>query len=294
MEGLYREAASGPLVAAPSRDGAVTLEVGPRHVRLSLGERQRLTVSGSAATWVRQRGRADHRRELTLGPARLWPARSFPTRGLAIWYEPRPGQVERLGGVRATTPFEPDALAGWRALDRLAEELARALAAHVAHVGAGLDDAGPAETVELGRGQHRVLLVDLGDRLVVYARPLFRERPRRALEVDRDGWLIVPGRGRQRDGDGEGDRTRRFSSRDQVSASGDRLRFTGDDGRDLASLWLPWIAAEDRQELARRLGELVDPAPPEPEYEPRTGPRPWVSGLGRTPLPYTPHARDRR
>jgi hypothetical protein len=281
MEGLYREAAAAPFLHAPSRDGAVVLEVGPRHARLSLGDRIRLTLSGRAATWVRHRpgSRADHRRELTLGPARLWATRSFPTHDLALWYEPRPGQVERLGGVRAIGALEPDALVAWRALDRVAEELAGALAVH----GGG---EAPEHATELGKGQHRVLLVDLGDRLVLYARPLFRERPRRALEVGRGGWLLLPGRGR--------DQTWPFPSRDQVSASGDRIRFTGDDGRDLASLWLPWIAAEDRRELARRLAEQVDPAPPEPEYEPRTGPRPWVSGLGRTPLPYTPHARDRR
>jgi hypothetical protein len=79
-----------------------------------------------------------------------------------------------------------------------------------------------------------------------------------------------------------------------VTVSGDRIRFTGGDGRDLASLWLPWIAVEDRHELVRRFGELVDPAPPEPDYEPRTGSRPWASGLGRAPLPHSARARQRR
>jgi hypothetical protein len=131
--------------------------------------------------------------------------------------------------------------------------------------------------------------------MIVFARPLFRERPRRVLEVGRDGSLVVPGR--------RGDRSARFESRAQVIVSGDRIRFTGGDGRDLVSLWLPWIALEDRHELVRRFGELVDPAPPEPDYEPRTGLRPWASGLGRippisalmpAPLPHSVLARFRR
>jgi hypothetical protein len=286
VESPYRELAAVPLCQAASREGKVRLEVGPQHVRIELGERQHLMVSGRAATWVRHRRGADHRRELGLDGARLWAARSFPTRDLALWYECRPGHVERLGGVRPVAPFEPGALAAWQALDRLAGELGEALAPH----------AGEATgAVELGRGAHRVLLLELGERLVVYARPLFRERLRRALEVSLDGSLVVPGRHR--------DRSTRFASRAHVRVCGDRIRFTGGDGRDLVSLWLPWIALEDRQELVRRFGELVDPAPPEPDYEPRTDLRPWASGLGRmppmsalapAPLPHSVMARFRR
>jgi hypothetical protein len=262
----YRECAAPSRHQAASRDGQVALEIGPRHLRLELGPRFRLTVAGSAATWVRQRSGGDHRRELPLGQtARLWATRSFPTRDLALWYECRPGQVERLGGVRAVAPFEADVLAAWRGLDRLADELGSALLANGGNA------------VELGRGHHRVLLAEQPGRLLAYARPLFRERPRHVLEVGSDGSLVVPGRARPA----------RFASRDQVAASGDRVCFTTSDGRTLVSLWLPWIAVEDRRELARRFAEHVDPAPPEPDYEPRTGPRPWLSGLGRAPLPRT-------
>ena len=259
--------------------------MGPQHVRLDLGERLRLTVAGSAATWVRHRRRARHRRELTLAQRCLWVARSFPTGDLAIWYERRPGLVERLGGVKPVPPFDAGALSAWRALDRVAEALAVALAAHAG---------GATAAVELGRGHHRVLLVQLADRLVVHTRPLFRERPRRALEVYRDGAVVLPGRSR--------DGRARFSTRSQVTASGDRVCFTTADGRDLVSLWLPWIAIEDRQEIARRFGDLVEPLPPEPDYEPRSSLRPWASGLGRpapagmipAPLPHSLLSRFRR
>ena len=264
MDAPYRELAALPIYRAPSRAGTVALEVGPQHVRLELGERLRLMVAGSAATWVRHTRGGERRRELSLRESRLWPARSFPTGDLAMWYERQPGQVERLGGVRSVAAFDSGALAAWSALDRVADELGHALALHSGSaVGA----------VELGSGHHRVLLVQLAERFIVYARPLFRERPRRALEVCSDGALVVPGR--------QGDRVARFPSRAHVAVSGDRICFTGGDGGLVVSLWLPWIAVEDRQEMVRRFADMVEPAPPEPDYEPRTGLRPWASGLGR-------------
>jgi hypothetical protein len=223
-------------------------------------------VAASGALWVR-RGRrgGDRKRELPLGRSRLWVARAHPTRDLALWYEAEPGVVERLGGVRPVDLSDADPLASWRQLDRLSSELLRDLAPW---------SGGAGDATELGRGEHRVLVVALADRLVVYARPIFRERPRRALEVCSDGTLVVPGR--------RGDRRARFRSRLAVNAAGDRIAFADDDDRLVASLWLPWIAPEDRQELARRFGELVDPSPPEPVTSPRRELlRPWASRLGR-------------
>src|SRR6185503_13147581 len=91
-----------------------------------------------------------------------------------------------------------------------------------------------------------------------------RERPRRTLEVCRDGTIVMPGR--------ERDRRAHFESRFGVSVSGDRVVFSDGDDHRVASLLLPWIAPEDRQELARRFAELVDPAPPEPSGDSRTMP----------------------
>ncbi len=270
---------------APSRDGPVRVEAGADGVRVDLGRRYRLAVSGGRAVWKRTRG--SRRRTLSLGRARLWMARAHPTRELALWYEVDPGRVERLGGVRPVPLFDAGALAAWRALDRAAAELARALAPWSGDV---------EEATELGRGGHRVLVVRFADRLVVYARPLFRERPRRALEVCRDGTIVVPARDR--------DRRAHFESRFGVSVSGDRVIFSDRDDHRVASLLLPWIAPEDRQELARRCADLVDPAPPEPTGEGRTMPlRPWASGLGRAspiaallpgPLPLSALSRFRR
>ena len=270
---------------APSRDGPVRVEVGSHGVRVDLGARYRLSVSGGRAVWTRtRRGR---RRTLSLGRARLWVTRTHPTRELSLWYEGDPGRVERLGAVRPVSLFDAGALAAWRALDRAASELARALSPWSGQMEAA---------IELGRGGHRVLVVHYADRLVVYARPLFRERPRRALEVCRDGTIVLPAR--------DEDRHTRFHTRFGVSVSGDRVIFCDRDEHRVASLLLPWIAPEDRQELARLCADLVDPLPPEPAGEGRTMPlRPWFSGLGRTspiaallpgPLPLSALSRFRR
>jgi hypothetical protein len=285
VDSPYREPPSAAPAVAPSREGPVRVEAGPHGVRAELGGRYRLSVSGGRAVW--SRARSGRRRTLALGRARLWVARAHPTRELAIWYEAEPGRVERLGGVRPVPLFDTGALAAWRALDRAAGELARALAPWAG---------GAEEATELGKGGHRVLVVGFADRLVVYARPLFRERPRRALEVGRDGGILLPGRGE--------DRRARFETRFGVSVSGDRVVFADREERRVASLLLPWIAPEDRQELARRFADLVDPAPPEPAGEGRTMPlRPWASGLGRAspiaallpgPLPLSALSRFRR
>ncbi len=285
MDSPYREPPSVAPAVAPSRDGPVRVEVGAHGVRVDLGGRFRLAVSGGRAVWTRmRRGR---RRTLSLGRARLWVTRGHPTRELALWYEGEPGRVERLGAVRPVPLFDTGALAAWRSLDRAAAELARALAPWSGDV---------EEATELGRGGHRVLLVQFAERMVVYARPLFRERPRRALEVCRDGTIVVPAR--------DEDRRARFYTRFGVSVSGDRVVFTDRDEQRVATLLLPWIAPEDRQELARRFADLVDPLPPEPAGEGRSMPlRPWASGLGRAspiaallpgPLPLSALSRFRR
>ena len=316
--GPYREAHRVPQVEARCRGGSARLVVGPGEMELLLGARWRLWRTG--ARIVIERGGAGrrhrHRRELDSARSRLWVARSFPAGDLAIWCEVRPGVVERLGGIRALPLLDEEAMAARRELDRLAAAAAAALAeaGGEAGVGAGpVREAGaggaargdavgaggaargdavavgrPGLAVEVGAGQHRVLVVDRGDRLVVYARPLFRERPRRVLEVCADGGLVLPRQGRR------GDRRRRFGrSRFRVTVSGDRVLFAADDGRDVASVWLPWIGEDERVELARRFGALVDPPATAAELagaeagavaapdQASTGLRPWRSGLGR-------------
>lgn len=47
-------------------------------------------------------------------------------------------------------------------------------------------------------------------------------------------------------------------SRFGVTVWGDYVRFADPQGTDLAKVSIPWITPEDRRELARRIGQLVD------------------------------------
>jgi hypothetical protein len=84
---------------------------------------------------------------------------------------------------------------------------------------------------------------------VVYRRSLFRPRARRILEAAADGTVTVAGP--------RGDQTFVCRSRFAVSVLGDYLRFASGRGPDVR-IALPWIAREDRDELARRIGEVIE------------------------------------
>jgi hypothetical protein len=72
----------------------------------------------------------------------------------------------------------------------------------------------------------------------VFQRPLFRDTARWTLEAHRDGRVKI---------------RNRFG----VTVIGDYLRFSDPTGLDLARVSIPWISRQDRDELARRIGELV-------------------------------------
>jgi len=50
-------------------------------------------------------------------------------------------------------------------------------------------------------------------------------------------------------------------SRHGVTVVGDYVRFADPEGVDLAKVAIPWVTPEDRDELARRIGQLIDRAP---------------------------------
>lgn len=47
-------------------------------------------------------------------------------------------------------------------------------------------------------------------------------------------------------------------SRHGVTVVGDFVRFADEHGTDLARVSIPWLTPENRLELARRIGQLVD------------------------------------
>jgi len=234
----YRGSEAGDVLVAPTRTGSLRLEVGPRQVGLRLEERSFHLVGDHLTLDGRREKRTTHK---VLG--RLWVARDVPHDDLGVWEEIEGGGVRRVFGAEPRPLIESDGLEALRALDRLAIRLKAALAPFAGDI---------SRAFEIGRGLDKVLILDDGDRYQVFQRPLFRDAARWALEVHRDGRVVV--------GDGSARKEVRCRSRFGVTVIGDYLRFADPTGLDLARVSIPWISREDRDELARRIGELIHAA----------------------------------
>jgi hypothetical protein len=119
-----------------------------------------------------------------------------------------------------------------------------------AHLGELAGDIKRAIEIGSGHALDKVLLADHGSHYTFYARRLFRDRARFAMAVHADGRIVVP----------EGKTTREVTvtSRYGITVRGDYIRFADPHGTDLARVSLPWLGPEDRDEVARRIGQLVD------------------------------------
>jgi hypothetical protein len=238
----FRAHASGELLTSPTSAGVLSLEVAPRHVSLRLADLQLAITDGTlVASRILRRG---VKRIVSPIRGRLVVARGLPREAVGLWHETTPGQVERIFGVEPRELISDDGLAALRQLDRLARRLGQALA-DLGRGARGAVEVGPPSA----GGLDKVLVIDLGERLVVYRRSLFRPRARRILEAAADGTVTVAGP--------RGDQTFVCRSRFAVSVLGDYLRFASGRGPDVR-IALPWIAREDRDELARRIGEVVE------------------------------------
>jgi hypothetical protein len=237
----YREAAGSEILEAPTRDGLARLEIAPRHVVLEVNGSSRVTITDRALTLRRQKRRRARQKQLVLDERRLIVARAVPTDDIALWYEGKPDQVQRVFGITPPQLLDRAAFQAWRELDRLYQRLSQVLAVH---------DATVVRAAEYGRGPDRVLVEDRGDRDVLYVRPLFRESARRAMEIRSDGKVIFPTR--------RGDEVVEVRSRFGVTVHGDNINFSGPHGFTQAHIWLPWISEDDRKTLARRFGRRVD------------------------------------
>src|SRR5262249_42446178 len=144
--------------------------------------------------------------------------------------------------VEPLTLLDPDGLPALRKLDAVAQRVRAALSELGGEV---------ARAVEIGSGHEldKVLLADHGDRYELYARSLFHGAAEHILTVYSEGRLVIPGQPKLRVS---------VTSRFGVTVRGDFIRFADRDGSDLARVAIPWIGPEDREELARRIGQLVD------------------------------------
>jgi hypothetical protein len=262
---------AGDVCEAPSAEGPLRAEFAARHVRLAVADRS-IDIADAFATAVdHHRSRAAKDRRLSFRIAgRLIVARGVPREGLGLWLEldpdgPRAG-VRRIFGVEPVNLLEPAGLAALAALDRLAQRVRQELADFAPDVRRAIE-LGPAAA----GGLDKVLVVEHADRSAVYARRLFRDRARLVITAHGDGRVAVgdrratprpaapavPSEG-SAPAPGAARRVITVRSRHGITVVGDHVRFTDPQGTDLARVSIPWIAYEDRVELARRIGQRID------------------------------------
>ena len=266
------EASGGTSLEAPTAEGLLRLVLGPNELELSVAQRS-LRIAGHTAITAED-GKPD-RTSIRID-GQLVVARDVPHDDLGIWIElfdpparvasaatPRPTPagdpdfiaptdatdvppdrthrgMRRIFGVEPVSLLDPEGLVALRRLDAVAQRVRAALT----HLAGDVRRA-----TEIGRGLDKVLLADHGDHSVVYARRLFRDRARFALAIHDDGRIVVP--------EGKALREIVVTSRFGVTVRGDSIRFADRHGTDHARVAIPWIGPEDRDELARRIGQLV-------------------------------------
>lgn len=240
----FRDALADEVMTSPTSAGTLSLEVAPRHVVVALADVQLAVSEGRLI--ITRAARRRVRRVVRPISSRLIVARGLPSEGVGIWLESRPGEVERVFGAEPRDLIlNEDGLVALRQLDRLVRRLANALAS----VGHGVREAleiGPAAD----RGLDKVLLADFGEHMTIYRRSLFHARARRLLDVHEDGRIVIP--------TPAGEVRVMCSGRFTCSVIGDYVRFTTPAGDDLAHVSLPWVSRGDREEIARRIGEVVE------------------------------------
>jgi hypothetical protein len=235
----YRASVSETKIEAVTERGPVTLHVAPKHTRLEIGAEVWTVANDHISLTIAGKRRAKTKSVLLRG-ARLYVAKAWPTNDTGLWLESRPGLVQRLFGLPPRIGMTEEVMDAWVELDKLTSALRQALEPY----GEG------ASALEIGNGQHRAFFLEHEDRMVLYARPVFREKPRRVLELRADASIILPRRRKK-------DHIIAMENGVKVIASGDRIYFCQPDGEQMAGVFLPWIGPNERKELTRRFQMLA-------------------------------------
>lgn len=242
----YRGEDAGDALEAPTAEGVLKVVLGPNRVDLSVGPRS-LHIADRIATLVEQKRQKQERRASVKLSGALVVARGWPREAFGLWVEladtgSTRAPMQRMFGVEPANLLEGDGLTALAKLDSLVQRLR----AHLDQLAGEVRRGG-----EIGAGHalDKVLLADHGDRYTIYARRLFRDRARFSMEVHRDGRVIVA--------EGKTTREVKVTSKFGVTVRGDYIRFADRHGTDLARVSVPWIGPEDRDELARRIANLV-------------------------------------
>ena len=230
----YRGDDAGAALEAPTAQGLLRVELAPRRITLTLADRT-VQIADRFVTLVESK-----KQESLRIVGRLLVARDVPHEDLGIWIELKDKQpgMRRIFGAEPVSLLEPAGLPALQRLDAVAARLRAAVAEHAGDV---------RRAIEIGRGLDKILFADHGDHHAIYARRLFRDRARLAVSIYDAGRIVIT------DGP-EIVMTSKFG----VTVSGDYIRFIDRQGTDVARVSIPWIAREDREELARRIGQLVE------------------------------------
>lgn len=230
----YRSDDTGAALEAPTAQGLLRVELAPRRITLTLGD-QIVQIADRFVTIVEAK-----KQESLRIVGRLLVARDVPHEDLGIWIELKDKQpgMRRIFGAEPVSLLEPGGLPALQRLDALAARLRTAVREHAGDVRAA---------IEIGRGLDKLLFADHGDHHAVYARRLFRDRARLAVSIYDAGRIVIA--------DGP---EIVITSQFGITVSGDYVRFIDRQGTDVARISIPWVRREDREELARRIGKLVE------------------------------------
>lgn len=242
----YRADDAATRLEAPTAEGTLTLVLGPDRVDLLVGQRS-FHIADRVATVIEHKRKKQERRASVKIAGPVVVGRGWPRESMGVWVElvepaVDPAPMQRIFGVEPASLMEGTGLTALARLDAIATRLR----GHLDTLGMTVR-----RGVEIGAGHalDKVLFADHGDRHIVYARKLFRDRARFTMTIYDDGRIVVP--------DGKTTREVRVTNRFGVTVRGDYVRFADPQGTDLAKVSVPWIGPEDRDELARRIGQLV-------------------------------------
>ena len=242
----YRGDDAGDALEAKTADGLLRLVTGPGSVVLTVGPRT-LQLGAEYATLIEDKGKKTAKTQVPRD-GKLYIARGAPRDDLGIWLElvedGKHAGIRRIFGVAPVIAFSDESLHGLRRLDAIHARL---------RVAVGELGGWAGRAVEIGAGHplDKVLFAEVGDHHAVYARGLFRDRARLAMTVYDDGRIVVPDKKK-------GTTEVVVRSRHSITVWGDYIRFADRTATDVARVAIPWLAPEDRHELARRIGQLVD------------------------------------
>lgn len=255
----YRGEDAGDVLEAETLEGTLAVTLGANRIALSVGPKS-LHLVDRVATLVEETGNKKNKkpRRTSFAIDGIVFARGVPKEDVGLWIEATEDRaspaaarasMRRIFGISPMSLFDDRGLRALAKLDAVALRLRSAVEDYADAV-----DIWSARGVEIGSGHvlDKVLLADYGDHHAVYARKLFRDRARLLASVHGDARVTVP--------DGKGVHEVQLTSKFGITVRGDFIRFADKHGLDRARISVPWVGPEDREELARRLGQLVQRA----------------------------------